>query len=391
MTRVAFLLGALDQSWLGGVNYYRGLIYALKTLPCCSIQPVIITGSNPWPELTAALEDVEIIRTSLLDRYSPHWIVSKICRTLLNVDPLLEKFLRHKNIQVISHAPYIGRSKRLLNIGWIPDFQYKYLPDFFPEHELKLRDSNNHKICRNSDAVIASSHSTRRDLLEFAPYLEPEKALVLQFTSGIRRNEMISTIEGLRQKYQFGEKYFLLPNQFWMHKNHKLVFDALKILKDQSLKIEILLTGNTRDAKNPGFFDELMAYAESKNVSQDFRLLGITPYEDLLGLMAHAVALVNPSMFEGWSSTVEEGKALGKRLILSDIPVHREQAPNADFFATDDAEALAQHLISAWNQFHREQDAVNVQMALDKADARWQAFGLSYQRLVEQQVQARHE
>ena len=391
MIRVGFLLGALDQGWLGGVNYYRSLFYALNSLPDCRIQPVIITGTAPSRALVEALEGTEILRTPLLERHSASWFAAKAWRTLFGTDPMLEGFLLKNGINVVSHTPYIGHSKKLLNIGWIPDFQYKYLPGFFPARELKLRDSNNHKICRNSDAVIASSHSARRDLLEFAPYLQPEKALVLQFTSGIRRNDMIPAIEELRQKYQFGEKYFLLPNQFWMHKNHKLVFDALKLLKASSQKIEILLTGNHRDAKNPGFFDELMAYAKANDVSQDFRMLGITPYADLLGLMAHAVALVNPSMFEGWSSTVEEGKALGKRLILSDIPVHREQAPNADFFATDDAEALAQHLISAWNQFHREQDAVNVQMALDKADARWQAFGLSYQGLVEHQVRARHE
>ena len=391
MIRVGFLLGALDQGWLGGVNYYRSLFYALNSLPDCRIQPVIITGTAPSRALVEALEGTEILRTPLLERHSASWFAAKAWRTLFGTDPMLEGFLLKNGINVVSHTPYIGHSKQLLNIGWIPDFQYKYLPGFFPARELKLRDSNNHKICRNSDAVIASSHSARRDLLEFAPYLQPEKALVLQFTSGIRRNDMIPAIEELRQKYQFGEKYFLLPNQFWMHKNHKLVFDALKLLKASSQKIEILLTGNHRDAKNPGFFDELMAYATANDVSQDFRMLGITPYADLLGLMAHAVALVNPSMFEGWSSTVEEGKALGKRLILSDIPVHREQAPNADFFATDDAEALAQHLISAWNQFHREQDAVNVQMALDKADARWQAFGLSYQGLVEHQVRARHE
>lgn len=390
MIRVAFLLGALDQAWLGGINYYRGLIYALNSLPDRRIQPVIVTGSEPSETLMEAIGDTEILRTRLLDRSSPSWLVAKGWRTLFGKDPMLEGFLLEHGVSVVSHAPYIGRSKRLLTIGWIPDFQYKYLPEFFPERELRLREANNHKICRNSDAVIASSHSARKDLLQFAPYLEPERALVLQFTSGIRRGQAIPAVEELRQKYRFGEKYFLLPNQFWMHKNHKLVFDALKLLKAQSETIEILLTGNNQDAKNPGFFDELMTYAEANGVSQDFRLLGIAPYEDLLGLMAHSIALVNPSLFEGWSSTVEEAKALGKQLILSDIPVHREQSQGAAFFAPDDATALAQKLKTAWHGFDRQQDAANVQAALDDADARWQAFGAGYQNLVEKLVKDHH-
>jgi glycosyltransferase involved in cell wall biosynthesis len=383
MIRVAFLLGALDQSWLGGVNYYRGLIYALKTLPHSNIQPVVITGSSPSPELTAALENVEIIRTSLLDRYSSLWTVSKICRTFLNIDPLLERFLLHKNIQVISHAPYIGRIPRLLVIGWIPDFQYKYLPDFFSKAEIQRRNTSYESICRNSDAVIASSHSARTDLLTFAPYLKPEQALMLRFTSGIRFGQRIPDIDTLRQKYNFGEKYFFLPNQFWMHKNHRLVFEALKILKGQSESIDILFTGNSFDAKNPLFFDSLMTYAEHLGIRQHIHLLGITPYEDLLGLMAHSIALINPSLFEGWSTTVEEAKALGKQLILSDIPVHNEQAPTGTiFFKTTDANALAKALQTTWHQYDRAKDANNLESSLNNADQRWRSYGNDYHHLI---------
>ena len=43
--------------------------------------------------------------------------------------------------------------------------------------------------------------------------------------------------------------------------------------------------------------------------------------------MRQSVAVLQPSLFEGWSTTVEEAKSIGKTILLSDIPVHREQAP----------------------------------------------------------------
>ena len=52
----------------------------------------------------------------------------------------------------------------------------------------------------------------------------------------------------------------------------------------------------------------------------------------MLTLMRSASGVLNPSLFEGWSTTVEEAKLLGKRLILSDIPVHREQDPAAALY-----------------------------------------------------------
>ena len=44
--------------------------------------------------------------------------------------------------------------------------------------------------------------------------------------------------------------------------------------------------------------------------------------------MFHSVAVINPSEFEGRSSTVEQAKSLGKQVILSNIKIHKEQKPD---------------------------------------------------------------
>lgn len=56
------------------------------------------------------------------------------------------------------------------------------------------------------------------------------------------------------------------------------------------------------------------------------KLQGGVAYADVYALMRFSVRVINPSLFEGWSSAVEECKSVGKRLVLSGIPVHREQA-----------------------------------------------------------------
>ena len=69
------------------------------------------------------------------------------------------------------------------------------------------------------------------------------------------------------------------------------------------------------------------------------------PLGSRLCAAAHDDALINPSRFEGWSTTVEEAKSFGVPMILSDIDVHREQTGGvARYFGTDDPEALANHL-----------------------------------------------
>lgn len=58
--------------------------------------------------------------------------------------------------------------------------------------------------------------------------------------------------------------------------------------------------------------------------------------------MRNSISVINPSFFEGWNSTVEECKSIGKNIILSNLNVHLEQdPPGAIFFDPNNAEELA--------------------------------------------------
>jgi glycosyltransferase involved in cell wall biosynthesis len=130
-------------------------------------------------------------------------------------------------------------------------------------------------------------------------------------------------------------------------------------MKRQNKCFLVLATGSTADYRHPAFFDSLMQYAADCDVADCFRVLGRIPMSDLAGLIKNAVAVVNPSRFEGWSTSVEEAKSLGKQVVLSDIPVHREQAPERGiFFPPDSPDALMEALVAALNGFDEQQETL---------------------------------
>ena len=91
---------------------------------------------------------------------------------------------------------------------------------------------------------------------------------------------------------------------------------------------------------------------ESLDLGDSWRFLGLIPYKDVLSLMRSSVAVINPSLVEGWSTTVEEAKSLRVPLVLSDILVHREQAiRDAIFFDPHSAAAAAAALLEASMRF----------------------------------------
>ena len=139
-------------------------------------------------------------------------------------------------------------------------------------------------------------------------------------------------------------RYFYLPNHFWAHKNHAVVLEALRILAERGALTDmppIVMSGPTNDSRSSTLFDQSMARAKTEGLTPWFRHLGLIDFDDVLALNAGAMAMINPSLFEGWASSVEEAKALDTPMILSDLPVHREQAPGAMFFSPDDPMNLA--------------------------------------------------
>ena len=62
------------------------------------------------------------------------------------------------------------------------------------------------------------------------------------------------------------QPYFFLPNQFWAHKNHRAVVDALALLNARGTPFLVLCTGHTQDRRQPDHFAKLMAHVKAMGV-----------------------------------------------------------------------------------------------------------------------------
>jgi glycosyltransferase involved in cell wall biosynthesis len=92
---------------------------------------------------------------------------------------------------------------------------------------------------------------------------------------------------------------------------------------------------------------------------------------DQIQLMRRSLGVIQPSLFEGWNTVVEEARCLAKPIILSDIAVHREQnPPQSIFFPPNSPETLEGILDEWWNRFapgpNLEQESVAQAKALEE-------------------------
>jgi glycosyltransferase involved in cell wall biosynthesis len=210
------------------------------------------------------------------------------------------------------------------------------------------------KVISQADAIVLSSYSAFEDFRAIAPEDCVPRARVLQFVS--QPDTRLGSVgaagtEVMERKYGFRGRYFYLPNQFWVHKNHSVVFEAVAELKSQGTEVLLICTGTLKDyrIRNSEYVDALRSYIRKESLGSDVLILGLIPYEDVLFLMRNCVAVINPSRFEGWSSTVEEARSIGKRVLLSNIPVHLEQNPaGARYFDPDDLPGLVSIMKEVW-------------------------------------------
>jgi glycosyltransferase involved in cell wall biosynthesis len=330
-----------------------------------------------------------VIRSSVLNRTGVAPMMRRGYRKLFSHDRLLEKLLSRHQIAVLSHSSFLGLQSEIPAIGWIPDFQHVHYPDFFSAAERAIRDAEFSRLCRFCTFVLVSSVHAMKELHERYPTAKSTVRL-LPFVAGFAETDEGKS--GGQMPSRISEPYFYLPNQFWIHKNHRIVVEALRLLKASDRRVRVLASGQTADYRHPGFYDSFRDAVREAGLADTFILLGLVPRTEVGRLMRHAVAVINPSLYEGRSTTVEEAKSLGKRMILSDIPVHREQAPaDGVYFNPHKPAELADVLWRVWSEFDPVHDQRRMQRALAEWPRRQAEFARQYETLVKEVLKSRRQ
>jgi glycosyltransferase involved in cell wall biosynthesis len=387
--RIAFWFDA-PVAYSGGLNYIGNLLHALSAVDRSGLQPYVFFATDvPQAVIERFESHATVVRTPILERKTLPWLVHKLLYKIFGSMAMVNALLKRHGIELLSHAwtPYLGK-RPIKVISWIPDFQYLHLPAMFPNLDADKESRINRRIATHADAVVVSSEHALGDLLSLVPREQLPTLEVLRFVSQpfTARHRPLPELAQLEDKYKFTGKFFLLPNQFWAHKNHDVVLRALAQAKQEGLSMLVLMTGNTKDYRLSGtpYVDGLNAFVREHGIENEARILGMIDYEDLLALMRHCVGVINPSRFEGWSSSVEEAKSIGKPVLMSRIPVHVEQAPeHGAYFDCDDAAELKTLMHELWNAHESVDQQARAEAARADLARRTQEFGRRYVNLIQ--------
>ena len=331
------------DGWTGGVNYILNMCRVLRA-HAPEVEPVVFAPPGSSAELRQAIR--------VASGAAPMALPDRSRRDdLLAVGGLPElasqRAFSQAAIDVVFEATgYYGPCPGFPVVSWLPDFQNRRLPHLFSPTQRLVRDLRYRLVLAGRPHVMLSSQDALADMVAFYGQ-RAQPVAVIPFALRPPSLPSFAAGEAVRRRLGLPERFFFLPNQFWIHKNHAVVVEALGRLAP-GLRPVIVASGLPHDPRAPRLAEQLKDRIQTLGVADSFRMVGLLKFPDILALNARADALVNPSLFEGWSTTVEEAKALGTPLVLSDIPVHHEQVgAEAWFFDPHDPDACAQALMTA--------------------------------------------
>jgi len=229
------------------------------------------------------------------------------------------------------HAPFniLPAGLKMKTVTTIHDIMWLTNPDWcnpslYGLIERRFYTNGINRALNHSDAIATVSEATKAEIVNRRPDLDKKTNVTL---SGVSQNfrkvdvaQATFDSVGLNPR----QKFVLTAGQFAPYKNHEGAIRAFAKAFREREDIDLVMV-QRRNARE----GELVALARSLGVEARVHLTGTVSFETLLQLYSGALALLHPSLCEGFGNPVAEAMACGCPVITSNLSAMPEVANGA--------------------------------------------------------------
>ncbi|HET6497861.1 MAG TPA: glycosyltransferase family 1 protein, partial [Coriobacteriia bacterium] len=218
----------------------------------------------------------------------------------------------------------------------IHDLQHRQqpgLPEFSHESDWERREYRMRNSIANAAVVLVDSDMGKQDLLEHygdtgidPEYVMPFRSSPAHYLSAVPTDAEIAAV---RKRYSLPDRYLFYPAQFWPHKNHRRIIEALGLLADDGMRPHLVLAGSASGRLRHQTFLDVMRTASHLGVAEQVHYLGYVPDDDMKALYSRAETLVMPTFFGTTNIPVIEAWHFDCPVVTSDLRGLREQVDGA--------------------------------------------------------------
>lgn len=243
------------------------------------------------------------------DLYGLKRYIKKKCLNPKKIISLQNTSVNSKYEQIIYLHQSIPFSEFKLRFGlkYFNFFIYKYIYSFF----IFFRTKNTVFVVQTDwmkEALISKKNISENRIHVIKPDITmPDVKLV-----------------NLDKKTNANDTVFLYPATPLFYKNHIIILEALKLLKNEGVLGNTIFQVTFNNNENKEFSAKVDEYGLRENIE----FLGVISYKELIIKYIYADALLFPSYLESFGLPLAEGATLGKYIICSDLPYARDVLNN---------------------------------------------------------------
>lgn len=346
MKVVAILEG--DATAGGGFNQALNAILQMRRLSEGRFEFEVLTDRQANIRTLGELGVVaELVRYTSFDRLIssssvyPWW--QSLQARLKLVGPF-EKALLARRCDLVYFAAPSAKAKALQRLNYIAtvwDLCHRDALEFPESREFFQVREHLYRALLTPAVVILTDSPSLADAAAHRYGVDRGRILPMPFAPAAFLRHGTSTDKAtVLRKYGLEEGYFFYPAQFWAHKNHVRILEALALLRDRGERPAAVFAGG--DQGNRAYVE---ATTDRLGLHEQVRFLGFVPAEDMRGLYEGAGAVVMPTYFGPTNIPPLEAWAAGKPLIYS--AQFKEQVGEAAICVNpDNAKELAEGMLA---------------------------------------------
>lgn len=353
MKKIAvYLVGRTTNG--GSYQYWLAVLKALTQLDKNAYEVTVYSPFDDWRAVAGRLSlDFEPVNPHInvlqkvciyiLPRFLPKAIIKK---TSVLYNPFVRSLKKNKPDLWIGQTTAVG--EEILDIpAMIPifDLMHRYRRDIREVAEkYKDRERLYTYQCRHASLILVDSEIGRHHVVECYGNIAddlPDKIRILPFIPPDYIYEKRGKPCDAASEF---DKYFFYPAQFWTHKNHGRLLEAVKLLKDRGIVVNFIFVGSEQNNERT-----VASRIAEYGLSGQIKILGYVSNEEMVWLYQHARALVMPTLLGPTNIPQLEAFELGCPVATSRIYAIPEQVGDAALlFDPESAEEIADAMERLW-------------------------------------------
>jgi glycosyltransferase involved in cell wall biosynthesis/SAM-dependent methyltransferase len=212
-------------------------------------------------------------------------------------------------------APFFAR-EGTPTVSVIYDLQYADYPQYFDEQDRWQRERNFTEACQRADKLVCISDFVRQRVIKQSG-LPAERVTAIHIQLASRLPVALPDVTAsLLQRLQLASaRYLLYPANFWKHKNHEMLLVAfgLYAARHPDSDLKLVLTGAPDERQE--FIREAVG---RMGLSARVIFPGFLSEPEFAALINECLAVIYPSLYEGFGMPLIEAQAVGKPVLCSD-------------------------------------------------------------------------